>query len=192
MVIPIMSNEIHPNLHTQSTAAPKKPRWRRWLKEALLLLAFLIVASSIIDWWRAPKQALDAANAPLTLISGKQTSLAALSADKPLLVYFWGSWCGICRLTSPNISALAQDDYNVLSVALQSGDNPAVAKYQQQHNLHFATLNDDSGAYSAAWGVQATPTIIWVKNGVMRFHTTGFSSTWGLKWRTWLVSLWNT
>lgn len=28
--------------------------------------------------------------------------------DKPVLAYFWASWCGPCRLVSPSINSLAE------------------------------------------------------------------------------------
>ena len=30
-----------------------------------------------------------------------------LESDRPVLVYFWASWCGPCRLVSPSIDAIA-------------------------------------------------------------------------------------
>ncbi|MFS1537989.1 MAG: thioredoxin domain-containing protein [Candidatus Phlomobacter fragariae] len=34
----------------------------------------------------------------------KQVIIVELSEKKPLLVYFFCSWCGICRFTSPKIA----------------------------------------------------------------------------------------
>lgn len=51
-------------------------------------------------------------------------------ADKPVLVYFWASWCGPCRLVAPSID-WAADNYSdrLKVVKLEVDPNPdAVAK----------------------------------------------------------------
>lgn len=58
------------------------------------------------------------------------STLAELSANKPLLVYFWTSWCGICRFTTPKIADCAANVGNVLTVVLRFGDDAKV-----QHDL---------------------------------------------------------
>lgn len=52
------------------------------------------------------------------------------NTDKPVLVYFWASWCGPCRLVSPSISAIAQTYGDRLKVVkLEVDPNPnAVAQ----------------------------------------------------------------
>lgn len=35
------------------TATPR-PRWRRWGKEALWLLLFALILSTVLDLWRSP------------------------------------------------------------------------------------------------------------------------------------------
>ncbi|OKH23236.1 thiol reductase thioredoxin [Hydrococcus rivularis NIES-593] len=52
------------------------------------------------------------------------------SEDKPVLVYFWASWCGPCRLVSPSIDWVANTYSDRLKVVkLEVDANPdAVAK----------------------------------------------------------------
>lgn len=68
-----------------------------------------------------------------------------LQSDKPVLVDFWASWCGPCRMFSPTIDAIA-DEY---------ADQVKVGK-----------LNvDDEGSIAAKYHVASIPTIILFKNG---------------------------
>ena len=37
-------------------------------------------------------------------------------ADTPLLLYFWASWCGPCKLVSPSVESVANEYSNSLKV----------------------------------------------------------------------------
>ena len=55
-----------------------------------------------------------------------------LGADKPVLVYFWASWCGPCKLMSPLISSAASQYSDRLKVVKMEVDpNPATVKQFQ-------------------------------------------------------------
>lgn len=63
-------------------------------------------------------------------ITDSEFDREVFSAEKPVLVYFWASWCGPCRLVSPSISWVA-DTYNdrLKVVKLEVDPNPdSVAK----------------------------------------------------------------
>ena len=65
-------------------------------------------------------------------ITDSQFEQEVLSQDQDILVYFWASWCGPCRLVSPSVSWAAQEYGDRLKVVkLEIDPNPdAVAKCQ--------------------------------------------------------------
>ncbi|MFZ7171438.1 protein disulfide oxidoreductase [Avibacterium avium] len=153
------------------------------------LLVFTLLFSAIsfaMDYWRRPNAPENALQQTLLALNGESVQVAKLSKEKPVLLYFWGSWCSICSLTSPSIASLANDGVQVVSVALKSGNDQAVQDYLQQHQYNFLTVNDPQGLLSAQWHIQVTPSIIIIKNGKIVHTTTGLSSPWGLKLRLWL------
>ncbi|SRR5579883_2745525 len=65
-------------------------------------------------------------------ISDTEFETEVLQATQPVLVYFWASWCGPCRLMTAVIDSLAAGYGDRLKVAKMEVDpNPiAVAKYK--------------------------------------------------------------
>ncbi|MBZ5032400.1 protein disulfide oxidoreductase, partial [Salmonella enterica subsp. enterica serovar Typhimurium] len=68
---------------------------RRWLREAAVFLALLIAIMVVMDVWRAPQAPPAFATTPLRTLTGESTTLATLSEERPVLLYFWASWCGV-------------------------------------------------------------------------------------------------
>ncbi|MGK3127774.1 protein disulfide oxidoreductase [Pantoea sp. C8B4] len=159
-------------------------RLKRWLREAAVLVLIAAAIMWGMDWLRAPQLPADLAQQPLTTINS-EVNLATLSQDKPVLVYVWATWCGVCKLTTPTVAALSQNGTQVVTVALRSGDDQRVATWLEKKGLQGPAVNDENGAVSQRWDINVTPTFIVLERGKVVSTTTGWSSAWGLKLRLW-------
>jgi len=154
--------------------------WASRIKSLLGYGLFFCVVSWGVDLWRA--QDLVSGAAPeLTGVSvqGQQLDLYAMSQEKPVLVYFWATWCSVCRTVSPSVSFMS-DQYSVITVALNSGNTTRVQRYLKAKEYDFPVLNDPKGQLSRAWGISVTPTVFIVNKGKVASVTTGFTSPFGL------------
>lgn len=131
-----------------------------------------------------------------TLVEGAAPALRAVQLDgrvfdladqrsRPVLVYFWATWCPVCRLEQSAIESLAAD-HPVVGIAMQSGTAAEVVKYLREHDLKVPVVNDPDGAIAATWGVRATPTSFVVDSqGRIRFREVGYTSGPGMRLRLW-------
>ena len=156
---------------------------KKLLKNGLSLFLTFIVMSSILDFVRRPVVPEEINKITLQDLQGNTFSLESLDQNKATLLYFWGTWCGYCRYTSPAINSLSEEGYPVVSVALRSGTNKEAEDYLQTHQYQFTTVNDPQGKIADQWQVNVTPTIIILNKGKMDLATTGWTSYWGLKVR---------
>lgn len=107
----------------------------------------------------------------------------------PLVVYFFADWCPICKLQNSSMLSISEN-YQVVGIAMQSGDKANVINYVRQKGLDFSIINDDSGQISRAFGVNGVPAVFIVdKTGQIRFSTRGYATEAGLLVRIWLASL---
>jgi len=159
-------------------------KFKRLLFEAAVMAALLLGIAlwqgrTLVSGAAPPLHALTTRGAPFDLAAAKQ----------PTLIYFWGTWCPICRLTSPNVNAVAAR-HRVVTVALQSGDPHAINAFLAKKGLTFPAIADGDGAIAAQWGVRGVPAIFIIdRHGVIRFASVGYSSRWGMEARLWAASL---
>lgn len=164
-----------------------KLRPLKTLKELALFFVILAVVSAAIDMWRGkdmPKNQLPQLQG--LSLQGQVLDLHELSKDKPVLLYFWGSWCGVCTIVSPSVNTMSEY-FTVITVALSSGDKAEVNQYLKDKALNFDVLNDPDYQIGTQWSVQVTPSILVIKNGQVQHLATGYVSLFGMWWRMWSI-----
>jgi thioredoxin 1 len=51
-----------------------------------------------------------------------------LARDKPVLVEFWATWCGTCRMVAPVLDQIAEERADLEIVKLNYDEEPAVGQ----------------------------------------------------------------
>ena len=160
--------------------AGKKSGWsiRKILKEIVIGLLILFVVSETISYFRRPD--LDSQRLPVIEAKLLDGSHFEIPKGKPLLIYFWGSWCPICKLEAPNIQRISKK-YEVLTIAVNSGDDNKIQSYMNKYQLDFNVLNDQDVVWAKRFKVEVFPTIfIYDAKGELRFTEVGYTTTAGL------------
>ena len=159
--------------------------WKYWPWLRDLGLVLLLVAAFRLYQHRnlasGPAPTLVASD-----VEGVDRSLASYRGA-PLLLHFWATWCGTCRMEQPNIDALA-GDLPVLSVASRSGSAQRVAAYARANAVVPSVIADPDGSLARRFGVGAFPTsFVLDEQGRIRHAEVGYSTELGLRVRMWLA-----
>jgi len=102
------------------------------------------------------------------------------------MIHFWATWCPICKAEASNIQTISEN-FQVITVATQSGNDKEINKYQKDNGVNFKVINDKDGSISKYIGIRAFPTtLIYDKNTNIVFSDVGYTSTLIL----WLKMLW--
>ena len=110
----------------------------------------------------------------LATTTGELVSMSDLRG-KVILLNFWGTWCGPCRIELPDFIKLQnkykKDGLEIVGITIRRGESiKDVAKFQDQWGLNYLLLNDINGnevsevtmAYSQAIGqmINGIPTTL--------------------------------
>lgn len=166
----------------------KQSRLKKWGKELISMILIVGVVSFAMDFYHSRNMPQgDAIPIVGQSIQGEDIDVIELSKNgKPVIVYFWATWCGACKLVSPTVNSLS-DSHQVVSVAFSSGSDDRVQRFIDAKEYDFPVINDLSGSISRSWGINVTPSIVIIKDGKISSIATGVTSPIGLWLRTYFA-----
>jgi peroxiredoxin len=136
---------------------------------SLLSLLWLILSGFVMPQTDqvttvAPHEGFLAPDFTLTTIEGETVTLSSYEGQ-PVLVFFWASWCSICKSIMPDLERVHQaaspDGLVILAVNATRGDSlPSARAYFEENNLTYPFLLDPDGQAADAYQVHALPTSV--------------------------------
>jgi peroxiredoxin len=124
-------------------------------------------------------------SAPDFQLLNMQGRLVALSdfRGKVVMVNFWATWCGPCRVEMPAMEALYQAfsrrDFEILAVSTDAQGMTVTRPFQQENRLTFPILHDADYRVGLIYGARSLPMTFMVdRQGVIRHQIFG-ARDWG-------------
>lgn len=150
-----------------------RPLWRRVAVEWVLPILAVIVLWQAVGWLRAPDLPDQAPPFALATIDGQRVDLASLRG-RTVVLNFWATWCGPCRIEAPSFASFAANNPDVTVIGLaEDADEAKVRKTAKDLGLTYPIVLADP-ALLAAYGVTTYPTTVIVgPDGSIRTAHTG-------------------
>jgi len=156
---------------------------KKYIKEILKFVVMLAIIVNVVSYYKS--QDLNKEDLKINSFKLLDNTTYNIPKDKPVLVHFWATWCPTCAMEASNIEKISKD-YEVITVATQSGTKEEIQKYLDDNKLTFKVVDDQDSLYSRDFNIQAFPTtLIYDKDKNLKFSEVGYTSTLGLYARMW-------
>jgi len=114
---------------------------------------------------------------PLSAVSGSVPASMSAMRGKVVLLDFWATWCGPCRMMSPQLSkwqtTYGAQGLNIVGVTTDEVD--VASRTAQALAMRYVVAADPNGATMLAYGVRAIPAMFVIdKKGVIREVLVGY------------------
>jgi thiol-disulfide isomerase/thioredoxin len=168
--------------------APDVPRPLEILREGAVQVVSLVPKSMPRKWPSLPgPPKVGSVAPPLQLDHYRGDVPVSLADGRSRLLFFWATWCGICKTAVPELLAFeAARGTEVVTVTDETETelDPFFAEWKQPFPA-IVTI-DESRASFRSYGVSGTPTFVLIGgDGVVQQHSTGYQKKKGLQIDGW-------
>ena len=110
-------------------------------------------------------------------LNGHLMTLSGLRG-KVVLLNFWATWCGPCRVEMPAMEQLyrmfQRKDFEILAVSTDARGAAITRPFQQEHRLTFPILHDPDYRVGLTYGARSLPmTFLIDRQGIIRHQIFG-------------------
>ena len=150
-------------------------KWRRRIINVLtvVFVAYIVYAISVNsnniadnnlkqDGSTSTTQSVDPSTLTLQMLDGSTKKLSELKG-KVVVLDFWASWCGPCRMSVPEMNEVADSyagkDVVVIGVNCDR-DKSSAEKGVQDFGMKYPVAWDEGNSIQQCFGVDAYPTVI--------------------------------
>jgi thiol-disulfide isomerase/thioredoxin len=98
-------------------------------------------------------------------LNGTPVTLSQFKGQKPVLLYFWATWCPYCMAARPTVIELRKatpaSDMEVLGINVGGADSLAkVKRYEERNPAPYPVLYDADGKVAHSYQIRGIPFFI--------------------------------
>jgi len=133
------------------------------MKKNKIIASFAAVLFVIFGIFMIGTTSVSAQSAPdftLTNLEGQKVSLSDYKG-KVIIVDFWATWCGPCKMEIPSFIKLQedyQDDVVILGISLDQGGPKVVVPFAKKMGINYPIVYGDGSVVQSYGGVRSIPT----------------------------------
>ena len=109
-------------------------------------------------------------------LNGNQVSLAMFK-DSPVVINFWATWCGPCRMEIPHLEFLSKKyrDQGLVVLGVNNENDHQMVRDFAQTQISYTVLLDGNAQF-IGYGVRGIPCTYYIdKDGIVRDRDVGFN-----------------
>jgi peroxiredoxin len=137
---------------------------------AITILTYLPVLAA-----EESKTSTDAPDFSLKDLKGSTVSLSQFKGQKPVLLYFWATWCHYCQAVRPSVVSLRKatsgTDIEIIAIDVGSGDSlNKLKRFEEADPAPYTVLYDTDSKVTRSYHVEGIPHFVLLdKTGAVKY-----------------------